>query len=103
MNVDFDFQRDTICIYGQTITQDDFRRFMVRNYPLLVKKFITKSITITGVVEIVEGNTKTISSSGNSAFIIDWLHIYSIAVRYGYIITNFIVHLKAKQQWNCTS
>jgi len=65
MNVNFDFRNDTICIYGQTVTQDSFRNFVIDNYPYLVKKHVTKSILRTGVVEIVEGNTKTISSAGN--------------------------------------
>ncbi len=100
MNVNFDFRNDTICIYGQTVTQDSFRDFVIDNYPYLVKKHVTKSILRTGVVEIVEGNTKTISSAGNTMFAIDWENIYSIAVRYGYIITDFIIHLKNKKQWN---
>jgi hypothetical protein len=101
MDVFFDFKNDTIRIYNRVVSQESFRAFLIDNYPLLVKKFITKSIIRAGVVQITVGNTKTISSSGNSMFVIDWEYVFSIAQRSGYIITDFIMYLKRQKAWNC--
>jgi hypothetical protein len=99
MSVVFNFKNDTLEIFGNTVPQDTFRNFLKNNYPLLVRKFITKNVVSSGVVTKVEGNKKTISK-GERIFVVDWEYVYSLCVRTGYIITDFIMYLKKTKQWN---
>jgi hypothetical protein len=100
MNILFDFKNDTIEIFGRKVAQDTFRNFLRNNYPLLVKKFITKSVVSAHVTTKIEGNRKTIIKGGERMFVIDWEYVYALSVRTGYIMTDFIMYLKQTNQWN---